>query len=207
MNNHACPAVVLAYARAWIGTPFVRRAASRGHGADCVGLIRGVLADLTGVHAAVPGWRGDWATSTAEPILSAANAVLVPVRLDAVTPGHVITFRVGADRTRHVGILTEGGGIIHASEHSGVTEIPGPAPWPITAAFAFPLAEWCETGAADLTAADLLAVVYADTPGGIFVQVLELENATPLSCSRLYACPASALASIPDCIENIERAD
>ncbi len=41
----------LAAARAWIGTPYLRDQAARGAGADCLGLIRGVWADVTGKPA------------------------------------------------------------------------------------------------------------------------------------------------------------
>lgn len=38
--------MVVEEARTWMDTPFLHQAASRGHGCDCIGLVRGVGCDL-----------------------------------------------------------------------------------------------------------------------------------------------------------------
>ena len=48
LTDHLNPALILAHARAWIGTPFAPRTALRGVRADCVGLLRGIWAELSG---------------------------------------------------------------------------------------------------------------------------------------------------------------
>lgn len=123
MADLASPDAVVAAARAWVGTPYVLGAALRGAGCDCVGLIRGVLADLTGGPVVpVPGWRPDWASASGRPLFSAAALHLAPAPHDP-RPGDVIAFRVGG-REAHVGIMSHGGGVIHAAEGLGVVEVP-----------------------------------------------------------------------------------
>jgi cell wall-associated NlpC family hydrolase len=39
---------VVALARTWLGTPYHHQASLRGAGADCLGLLRGVYAELYG---------------------------------------------------------------------------------------------------------------------------------------------------------------
>ena len=35
-------------ARGWLGTPYVHQASSKGSGADCLGLIRGIWREIFG---------------------------------------------------------------------------------------------------------------------------------------------------------------
>lgn len=114
---------MLRAARAWIGTPYVLGAALRGVGCDCVGLVRGVLADVAGGPVPpVPGWRADWADAPGRPLFAAASAHLCRADHDP-RPGDVIALRM-AGREAHVAILADGGRIIHAAEGVGVVEVP-----------------------------------------------------------------------------------
>lgn len=123
MPDLADPERVVAAARAWIGTPYVRGAALRGAGCDCVGLIRGVLADVAGRPVPpVPGWRDDWALAPGRPLFRAAAEHLAPALPDP-RPGDVVAFRI-AGHEAHVGILAPEGRVIHAAEGVGVVEVP-----------------------------------------------------------------------------------
>ena len=53
MTNPLGPRVVTA-AREWIGTPYHHQASVKGVGADCLGLVRGVLRDVMGVEPEIP---------------------------------------------------------------------------------------------------------------------------------------------------------
>ena len=124
---------IVAAARAWGGTPFVHGAARRAAGCDCLGLIRGLRAELTCTpplrgRAYPPGWgrrgaddargggRAGWLAPAADP-----------------APGQVLLFRLraGAPAT-HLGVLTETGAaprFIHAYDRHGVVESPLAGPW------------------------------------------------------------------------------
>ncbi len=67
---------IVAAARGWIGTPYVHQAAAKGQGTDCLGLIRGLYAELYGAEPeAPPPYTPDWneARASEEPLLSAAR--------------------------------------------------------------------------------------------------------------------------------------
>lgn len=138
MPDLADPETVVASARAWIGTPYILGAALRGVGCDCVGLIRGVLADVAGGEIPkIPGWRADWAEASGRPLFQAAGEYLLPAPHDP-RPGDVVAFRMGR-REAHVGILALGGSVIHAAETVGVVEVPlGPLADRIAFRAAFP---------------------------------------------------------------------
>jgi NlpC/P60 family putative phage cell wall peptidase len=44
----AYPAVVVAAARDWLGTPYHDQASVKGVGCDCLGLVRGVWREVVG---------------------------------------------------------------------------------------------------------------------------------------------------------------
>ena len=114
-------------ARAWIGTPYVRGAAVRGLGCDCVGLARGVWADVTGAAAPppAPAWRPDWAVSWPRLLMELGRAHMLALDPPAAVAGDLVALRPSSrSRPAHVGILSDGGGFIHASEAHGVVEVP-----------------------------------------------------------------------------------
>ena len=136
----------VAAARGWIGTPYRPQGATRGAGADCLGLIRGVWRELYGKEPeAVPAYTPDWAEPGREEVLwQAALRHLVPRQGRCPDPGDVILFRM-RDGTvaKHLGIAACMGGaasFVHSYSGHGVVESPLSAPWArrIAARFAFP---------------------------------------------------------------------
>lgn len=199
------PALILAHARAWIGTPFVPRGDVRGAGADCIGFIRGLNAELTGTRVPAPPWRSDWAMGGGEPILGGLAAHVQRVPITAALPGHIVTYRVGKTRAAHVAILTKGGAI-HAWEVGGVKET-----WPmfggqITSAWALPCADGCQTGPATLTAADCLAVIYPNTSGP-YAEITHMIDGTLLARTHHFASPNMALATLGPIYNHIETVE
>ncbi|WP_227271247.1 C40 family peptidase [Roseobacter weihaiensis] len=203
------PAVIAAHAAAWVGTPFHRRAAVRGVGADCVGLIRGILAETSGVLVTPPPFVEDWAATS--PILEAGNRHLIPVTSGPIPSiGDVVAFRIGGGPVAHVGVLSGRNGpqaksgcrIVHVCERRGAVE--SRTPWHTAGRWRFPLAEGCETGKPNLRPSDLLAIVQEDA-GGAFYTVQDMMDGTPLSRSRHYPTPGAALAAIPPAIVHVER--
>jgi len=199
------PELVIAHARAWIGTPFVRQGALRGSGADCIGLIRGLAAELSGKVVPAPSWREDWSRAADEPILRGLAAQMIRVPVSMICPGNIVTFRVGQMRAAHVGVFTDRG-IIHAWEQPGaVCETCGPFRQ-ITSAWAIPCHPNCEGGPGYLTPDDCLAVVYPD-PRGAFAEISLMSNGTPLARSRHFKSQSDALAMLAPIYVNIETVE
>ncbi len=112
---------IVAAARRWVGTPYRHRAALRGVGCDCIGLLRGVWAEVIGPAPDLPPYRADWRDGAHSGELRAlAERWLVPGEM---APGAVLLFRIGASAApRHCAIFVGDGRFVHAQERLGVVE-------------------------------------------------------------------------------------
>jgi len=136
---------ILAEARSWIGTPYLHRASLKGHGADCLGLVRGVWRTLVGPEPeALPPYAPDWAEAgQRETLADTARRCLVPVPVEAARPGDVLLFRFRAHLpAKHAaflseGSVSEGGRMIHAYDGARVCESHLSSWWRRRLAFAF----------------------------------------------------------------------
>lgn len=138
---------IVASARGWLGTPYRHQASTRGVGADCLGLVRGVWRDCFGHEPEfVPPYTPDWAERTGEDqLLEAARTHLVECPISAAIPGDVLVFRIASGApAKHCAILSEGsvagGRILHAYWGRNVCET-WLVPWwqrRIAGAFFFP---------------------------------------------------------------------
>lgn len=135
--------LILAEARSWVGTPYQHRASLKGHGADCLGLVRGVWRALIGPEPELlPPYAPDWAEAgRSETLAQTAGRHLVSVPVADALPGDVLLFRFRAHvPAKHIAILAEDGRIIHAYDGANVCE-GALGPWwrrRIAFAFAFP---------------------------------------------------------------------
>lgn len=202
LSDPVNPALVLAHARAWVGTPFVPQGDLRGAGADCIGFIRGLWGELTGNHVPPPPWRSDWALTAGEPIFDGLMQHVVPVLVDEAVAGHIITYRVGRKRAAHVAILTESGAI-HAWETAGVKETTPFFGRQISSAWALPCASGCQTGPVTLTADDCLAVIYPD-PAGPYAEITHMIDGTLLARTHHYKSTGAALGALAPIYAHIE---
>lgn len=130
-------AQILDEARAWLGTPFHHQGRVKGVGVDCVGLLAGVARalGLTVVDRTDYG-RGPDGHSLAA-ALDAQMRQLAPTQAG---PGDVLLLRIRR-WPQHVGILGEGGTLIHAHAGAGrVVETPLAGWWGqrVLAAYRFP---------------------------------------------------------------------
>lgn len=116
-------AAVVAAARAWIGTPYVTGASLRGAGADCIGLVEGVQAELTGApNPERPPWRADWAHVTDLAAVATASGFRVLDDPAAAAPGDVLALDLGEGVPHHLAILSGSSTILHAWRGRGVIE-------------------------------------------------------------------------------------
>lgn len=119
-------AEIVTAARAWRGTPFHHRAALRGVGCDCIGLVLGLYRDLHGRDAEVaPAYAADWGELAAgEPLLAGLTRHLDPVGPERARPGDVLAFRWLPGRAvAHVAVLTAPDRMVHAHRRHGVAEV------------------------------------------------------------------------------------
>lgn len=188
------PALVLAHARAWLGTPYVPQGAVRGAGADCVGLLRGLHAELCGASVPAPPWTPGAAVSEGEPIARELAARMVPLGADFWHPGDVLVMRIGRARAAHVAVYAGGGRFIHADDPRGVSDVSGlNTGRPVTSDWGFPCAPGCETGPAHLTAADCDVTVYSH-PSGAFAEITYGSHGAPLARTAVLPSVPAVLA-------------
>jgi NlpC/P60 family putative phage cell wall peptidase len=136
----ADPEMIIAAARAWLGTPYHDQASLRGTGCDCVGLARGVWREVVGPEPfPLPPYSRDWGeTGSRELVAEVARRMMIEVSVTEAGPGAMVVFRMMPRAiAKHVGILTAPGSFIHAYERLGVIEQPLTQSWRRRIAFAF----------------------------------------------------------------------
>jgi len=112
----------VAAAREWIGTPYHHQASVKGIGCDCLGLVRGLWRELIGPEPEpIPPYSADWAEALGrDTLVDAGERHFVPVEPWAAGAGDIVLFRWRAHLpAKHVAILTETGGLIHAYDAAG----------------------------------------------------------------------------------------
>ncbi len=136
----ADPALVIATARCWLGTPYHDQASLRGVGCDCLGLARGVWRDVVGDEPfPIPPYSRDWGeTGPREVLADGARAMMSEIAPAMAGPGALVVFRMAPRAiAKHVGILTGLNQFIHSYEQLGVIEEPLTPAWRRRIAFAF----------------------------------------------------------------------
>ena len=140
--------IIVREARRWIKTPYRHQASICGHGADCLGLIRGVWRECIGSEPqSMPEYSSDWGeVGGRENMLETARKWFEPVDFENAQAGDLILFRwKNASIVKHAGILTkpmnEKPNFIHAYEKAGVVETTLGSQWKsrVAACFKFPI--------------------------------------------------------------------
>jgi NlpC/P60 family putative phage cell wall peptidase len=143
---------IVSAARLWIGTPYHHQASRCGTGADCLGLVRGVYRDASGVEPVKPPpYNPAWAEiSLKDDLLNAAQQYLVPRELawgelaalkQNVLPGDILVFKMfPRSASKHCGIVSSPGKMIHAYDPHGTVETPLGDDWlrKVRGVFAYP---------------------------------------------------------------------
>ncbi|MET0597369.1 MAG: NlpC/P60 family protein [Mesorhizobium sp.] len=138
---------VIAAAERWLGTPYRHQGSTRGVGADCLGLVRGVWLEIYGVAPEDPGpYQADWAEAGGEDrLMDAAGRHCTAVAVAAAQPGDLVLFRWRPHLpAKHAGILATSDSFIHAYEGHAVTVSSLVPQWRrrIAGCFAFPPSHW-----------------------------------------------------------------
>ena len=138
--NRADPALIVAAARSWLGTPYHDQASVKGAGVDCLGLARGIWREVVGPEPlSVPPYSRDWGeVMPTEVLAEGAASWLQPIPLAEAGSGSVVLFRMMPQAiAKHVGILTGPSAFIHAFHGIGVIEEVKTRAWQRRLAFAF----------------------------------------------------------------------
>jgi len=134
-------------ARAWIGTPYLHQASTKGAGCDCLGLLRGVWREVHGAEPeVVPAYTRDWSEPQRDEQLwrAAERHLRSKGRDEPPAPGDVLLFRMRSGAVaKHLGIQGRIGpktSFIHAYANHGVVESAFTRPWArrVVARFEFP---------------------------------------------------------------------
>lgn len=201
------PALVLAHARAWIATPWAVSQATRGHGCDCLGLVRGLAHELTGRLVPVPGYRADWA-ARAGAMLDGLRTHATPAKTRDPVPGLVAVYRVGGQSTAHIGILDEAGRLIHAADYAGrVVSDTWPTGRP-SSLWRFTAALGCVSGPSGLSVDDCVAVIHRDpiAAAGVYAEI-QGPKGEPLARTRHWPDTLAALDDLGGIYPNIETVE
>ena len=141
MNRLAFNDRVVAAARGWVGTSYHHQQSSKGHGADCLGLVRGVWREVCGEEREiVPNYGSSWKSGQADLLISALRRNLEPVA--EIKAGRVLAFRYRQGLpVHHVAIATSAQTMIHAYHQRAVFEVEIIPFWKrkLVACFEFPL--------------------------------------------------------------------
>ncbi len=126
---------IVSIARSWIGTPYVHQAATRGAGCDCLGLLRGVWAEVTQEPLIpVPAYTADWSEPQGdERLWRGLSKRLMRKPLVDAAAGDILLFRMRHGAVaKHVGLQANAGPhatFIHAYQGHVVVENAFSAPW------------------------------------------------------------------------------
>ena len=141
----ADPALVIAAARSWRGTPYHDQASLRGVGCDCLGFARGVWREVVGAEPfPIPPYSRDLGeTGPREVLAEGARRMMEEIAPGDAPPGALVLFCMGGRGSpgraiaKHVGILTGPECFIHACERLGVVEQDLTSVWRRRIGFAF----------------------------------------------------------------------
>ncbi|PIB24957.1 peptidase [Amylibacter kogurei] len=129
--------LIVASARQWIGTPYRHQSSTIAHGADCLGLVRGVWRDVLGAEPECPpAYTPDWSeTGDVEQLWQAALRHLHHVDdRKTLHLGGVMLFRMQPKSVaKHLGIVAQSDAgfatLVHAYSGRGVVETPLTNAW------------------------------------------------------------------------------
>ena len=121
--HHDTAALVVAAAKGWLGTPYRHQGSRKGVGCDCLGLVRGVWAEVYGAEPERPGpYAADWAEGGGrELLIEAARRHCLEKGERTAEAGDLILFRWRPHLpAKHAGIALRPDRFIHAYQGHGV---------------------------------------------------------------------------------------
>lgn len=116
---------IIEAALTWTGTPYKHQHSTKGAGADCLGLVRGVYRDVYGFEPEVPPpYSPSWdEVDKTDAMMAAAGRHLVHKRNEPFAPGDVLVFRMARQATaKHCAIVIAPDRMLHARQGASVCQ-------------------------------------------------------------------------------------
>lgn len=134
---------IVTLARSWVGTPYHNMTAIKGRGCDCLGLLRGIYAEVYRETVETPSYpnRPPRISTGQETMLAAARLYLVEAPIETRGPAVVLVFRTHPKLVAwHCGIMTTETEMVHSHSGREVYEVTLGKRWEsrVVAAFRFP---------------------------------------------------------------------
>ena len=127
-------------AKSWLGTKLQHQACLKNVACDCVGLIKGIYQELTGIKVEITtNYPAAWYLFKKEEWLyKEAKEHLIEIDIQQIRPGDILVFGFYKHPASHVGILTEQSTFIHSYQDIGqVIETSLDEPWQNRLRYAF----------------------------------------------------------------------
>lgn len=107
---------IVAEARSWEGSTWQHQASLKNVACDCVGLIRGVYKELTGIVPDIPfNYSATWPLyKSEEKLYNECTKVLIEIPVESAGIGDVVLFGFGKGPASHIGIKLSDKLFIHS---------------------------------------------------------------------------------------------
>lgn len=124
MNSADLNQAVVSAARSWIGTPYHHQQSAKGHGVDCLGLVRGVWREVVGPEVEhIPTYGSSWKTGGDDMLLAGLDKHMTKLP-QIPTLGCVLAFRYRQRLpVHHLAIATGQNTMVHAYHRTKVLEV------------------------------------------------------------------------------------
>lgn len=116
-------AQIVAVAEKWLGTPYHHQASHCQVGADCLGLIRGIYADIFGISPDVPPYSRRHRAAGDDVLQRALAHFLMPLNPSDMQQGDVLLFALRAHLCPQHLAIYDGAQMIHAVENHAVMRV------------------------------------------------------------------------------------
>ncbi len=112
---------IVSAARSWLGTRWQHQASRKGVAADCVGLVRGIYAEVTGSTVPVAAdYPATWHLFKAEERLyGEALKYADEIPVESARAGDLLLFGFGKGPAHHCGIMTGPDTFVHSYMEAG----------------------------------------------------------------------------------------
>ena len=124
ISNAPTRSQIVEEAKSWLDTPYLHQASTKGHGADCLGLVRGIWRSFYGEEPInTPAYSHDWIKKQGDTLLVSSLDKWMARKSGDVLPAQVLLFRIEYNgAAQHLTIASGQDRFIHAYAGRAVCE-------------------------------------------------------------------------------------